>query len=243
MERWIVLVLWYASSLGATENGTQSIAQTGPKHVARLGCVKPSCAREAPGICLKRRCIRDPDASDEHFRKTLSKEVGDDWPQVRDAILAVWEVILYSAETYDAEAFANILSYPLTFSMAHEESDVLWESWTLHTPEEVKKIFPYIMNPLTRHYMFWKPTCHFSMMNISSGRFFFYIQNFNFLVKKLTFGQNLVYDYNVVIKDLSVASSNYFDDIGRIRYELGRPGNLCNPARQCAQPKPRRPKR
>lgn len=79
------------------------------------------------------------------LQKDLPDDMIKDWTKVRDAIVAVHEVILYAAATMDTDAFANILSYPITLDVIHEDSENVWERWTLHTPEEVKKVFPYIM--------------------------------------------------------------------------------------------------
>jgi hypothetical protein len=232
MWGWMVVLLWMAPLHGAKD------ARTGPAYVASLAHVKPECTSEILGVCIKKRCQGRPEVLEESLQKDLPDDMIGDWKKVRDAIVAVHEVILYAAATMDAEAFASILSYPIDLCLSQEDNENVWERWTLRTPEEVKKIFPYIMNPLVRRNLFRIPTNDPIFMSTSFGRFFSGESDFWFFVKRLTFGNTLCYEYIIVIKSLYVSSSNYLDDIGHIRRELSRPGDMCEPPRQCAQPRP-----
>jgi hypothetical protein len=237
MWGWMVVLLWMAPLYGAKD------ARTGPAYVASLAHVKPECTPETLGVCIKKRCQGRPMFLEEKLKKRLPDDMIADWQKVFDAIVAVHEVILYAAETMDAEAFASILSYPIDLCLSQEDNENVWERWTLRTPEEVKKIFPYIMNPLVRRHIFDDLSCDVIFMNTTFAYFFFFPEKFLFYVKRLTLGHDLGYKYSVVIEDLYVTSSNYLDDIGHIRRELSRPGDQCRPPRQCAQPRPQRSKR
>ncbi len=236
MWGWVVVLLCIAPLQGAEKR------RTGPAYVASLNHVKPTCTPEKLGVCIKKRCEGRPMFLEEKLKKRLPDDMIEDWQKVFDAIVAVHEVILYAAETMDAEAFASLLSYPVHFSLSHEDTQNLWESWMLNTPEEVKKIFSYIMSPAVRKEIFEDLSCDVIFMSTTFAYFFFFPARFYFSVKKLTLERNLGYKYAIVIDRIHVPASNYPDDIGHIRRELSRPGNQCNPARQCAQPRSKQSK-
>ncbi|TGW14499.1 hypothetical protein EIL50_05230 [bacterium NHP-B] len=196
----------------------------GPSHVARLSCVKPACPEgEKPGVCIKQRCY-PPAVEEARKNQDGQKVMGHDWQKVRDALRAVWEVILYSVHTNDRGAFADLLTYPIEFSISHPESQSLWECWQLHTREEVMKVFPYIMNAWVMEGMLDETWCSCYVSSKTGGWFTFLEGTSYFSLKKQTYKGTKGYDVQVVMKSIDVKSPDFFNDVGRIRYELQRKG-------------------
>jgi len=150
---------------------------------------------------------------------------GDDWPIVRQKIIDLAEEILRIAATDDRQAFADLLTYPTEFCLEHNNSHSLFEAWSLRSKKEAKMAFPYIFNPNLKRIMLQYLDCTPIFIGGDFSFFPFGDGDFYFSVKKSSSGPSGNAFYTVILERLRIDSSDFYNDIGKIRYGLKRKGS------------------
>ena len=173
---------------------------------------------------------------DQDDLKKWQKYFGDEACEVAAAVEAFWDKLRLIVLTKDAKRFAALWEKPFHFWLHHNDTRDLEKGWTITDPEEIRRVFPILFNAERRYYFRERTNGHFIVSSKNAGRF--YVDDEVYVkVKRLTFKGSVCYKWHVSLDYIKFSSDNhsFFDDIGRIRYELNKIRHSKNP-RSTPQP-------
>lgn len=172
--------------------------------------IKPKCdhgeqmeADWSGPICIRQRAYRHKNLS--YYDACLKGKVGSDWKDVRSALFALWEVILFNLEFNLSSALSMVASFPFRIRLYHEASPNIWAEWTIQNMKELEGVLPYIMTEDKRSFILcqkdpsknlekkdlatWSNVrdidCAISMVNKRQGWFYFVTGRFFFWLQKV----------------------------------------------------------
>jgi hypothetical protein len=211
----------------------QHVPEATPEEVALpafppASTIYPSCKREKVGVCLKRRCPSLTLYALKEEEGELREFFGDDWTQVRDLIRSFWEVLLYAVDTEDTRALVTLFQFPLSLGLNYADYPDLWEGWLLRDEKELHRVLRVMLKQEVKKWFFYNNDCTGCIVTPYGGSFYFIYGKIYFRIKKLPLEKRGRYTYIIVLKSLAFNSDDFFNDIGRIRYELKRKGRRDN---------------
>ena len=190
-------------------------------HVLLLLLICSQSLQSAPNTALEE--LGDYiDLSDVHDKKHLQKLFGSDAPKVQRAILEMWAKLVLIMKNKDRKAFIRLLIYPTRFHLVYYDDRTVGMHFSIKTPEHAWRFFPAIFtkNVLEEELKYHPPVCSYYVYHEKSVVLLSDSYNIYLSIRKIPSRRSKETQYYVTIETIFIFSDDYFNDKGKILYEL-----------------------